>query len=546
MLEIKTLSAMEKVFPDREPTLYESEGSAFRNEIFHFGFTVEYETEDDAVVSGCRLVFGGPLAPNVRCFRVESVPAGRAAYKGNSDDYYISHEPGMYPDVLRPIGDRPEYFMPNSRTGYIAELSGRLPAGRNEITVSLVGAAGETLASGKYTLDVIDEDLPDSGLIVTQWIHYDCIAKAHGVPVFSDAFYKVCEAYFRTAVKYGQTMVMVPLFTFALDTLQGGERETFQTVKVKIRDGRYEFDLSETEKFMQFALDCGFCYFEMSHLFSQWGAAAAPKIVAEENGEIKKIFGWETDSSGKEYLEFLDAFLPQLTAMLRRRGWDKITFFHLSDEPHGDALGRYGALAEFVKARIGGMPVMDALSQYDFFDRGYVDMPAVATNHCEDYFAHGKRDILAYYCCVQTGGYLSNRLLAMPGQRTRVIGFQLYETGVKGLLQWGFNFYNSLGSVFALDPYRITDGAGWVAGDPFVVYPCGEGVLPSLRLVDFADGINDYRALKLLEQKRGRGCALAVLHEAGIEGFATYPHSAARHTAVRAAINALITSRPSR
>lgn len=541
MFEIKTLSAMEKVFPDREQMLTESAGSAFRNEIFHFGFAIGYTADDDTVATGCRIVFGGVLAPFVQCFRVENVPAGRAAYKENVDDYYLSREPGLYPDVLRPISDRPEYFMPDSRTGYLVEIGGDLPVGRHKLTISLVGAAGETLAGGEYTLDVLDECLPESGLIVTQWIHFDCIAKAHNVPVFSDAFYKVCEEYFRTAVKYGQTMIMVPLFTFALDTVPGGERDTFQTVKVRIRDGKYEFDFSETEKFMEFALACGFGYFEMSHLFSQWGAKAAPKIIAEVNGEEKKIFGWETDSAGKEYSAFLQAFLPQLVAMLRRHGWDKRTFVHLSDEPQGDDLERYGILSKFVKKYLDGIPVLDALSYYVALDRGDVDKPAVTTSSAGYFIERGRRDIMVYYCSAQTGEYLSNRLLAMPGQRTRVIGFQLYETGVQGFLHWGFNFYNSTGCVFAIDPYKITDAAGWVAGDPFVVYPSGEGVLPSLRLIEFADGLSDYRALKLLEEKRGKQFALSVLHAAGIEGFTQYPRSAARHSALRAEINRLIT-----
>jgi len=36
--------------------------------------------------------------------------------------------------------------------------------------------------------------------------------------------------------------------------------------------------------------------FEIAHLFTQWGAKHAPKIMATVDGEYRKIFGWETDS----------------------------------------------------------------------------------------------------------------------------------------------------------------------------------------------------------------------------------------------------------
>ena len=47
----------------------------------------------------------------------------------------------------------------------------------------------------------------------------------------------------------------------------------------------------------------------MSHLFSQWGARYAPKVVAsvaEAGGEMQKIFGWHTPATG-EYTQFLES-----------------------------------------------------------------------------------------------------------------------------------------------------------------------------------------------------------------------------------------------
>ena len=79
---------------------------------------------------------------------------------------------------------------------------------------------------------------------------------------------------------------------------------------------QYEFGFTNLRKWVRMALECGVEYFEFSHLFSQWGAKAAPKIMADKDGIRQRIFGWETDASGREYREFLHQFLPAL-----KRNW---------------------------------------------------------------------------------------------------------------------------------------------------------------------------------------------------------------------------------
>lgn len=52
---------------------------------------------------------------------------------------------------------------------------------------------------------------------------------------------------------------------------------------------------------MSEALENGVEYFEFSHLTTQWGAKACPKIMAHTENGYEKIFGWETSSTGDEY-----------------------------------------------------------------------------------------------------------------------------------------------------------------------------------------------------------------------------------------------------
>ena len=44
-----------------------------------------------------------------------------------------------------------------------------------------------------------------------------------------------------------------------------------------------------------------------------------------------------------------------------------------------------------------------------------------------------------YYCCGQ-GYKVSNRFIAMPAWRNRILGVQLYKYKMEVFLHWGYNF----------------------------------------------------------------------------------------------------------
>ena len=116
--------------------------------------------------------------------------------------------------------------------------------------------------------------------------------------------------------------------------------------------------------------------------------------------------------------------------------------------------------------------------------------------------------------------------MAMPSYRNRILGQQLYKSGVKGFLHWGFNFWFTQFSLKVLNPYADTSAGGaYQSGDAFVVYPLDEDgeVVCSLRLYVLNEGFQDMRALKLLEQLSDKQNVNELLSE--IHGFDEYPRN---------------------
>ena len=142
---------------------------------------------------------------------------------------------------------------------------------------------------------------------------------------------------------------------------------------------------------------------------------------------------------------------------------------------------------------------------------------------------------------------MSNRFIAMPSNRTRILGVQLYRYDISGFLQWGFNFYSSVLSLKKIDPYRVTDADGaFSAGDPFIVYPGENGEpLESIRYMALRQAFHDLRALQLLESLAGRDGVEAIIAE-GLEEELTltnYPRNNAYLHSLRQRVNEEIEKR---
>ena len=517
-MEFFTVCSLEKVFKTIKPSFIETDGLMFRNEVYNFQavFSDGKELKDISVQA--------PSGTFDVTARYVADLRADLENKDIHDDYVLSSPDKMYPEVLaKEIPD-------TLRKGKLhslwiqARAKESAAAGGHIIPINLY-SGGKLLAQTGYNLELIDGNLPETDIPVTCWIHYDCIAHRHNVALFERDFYKVFEKYLALYTGGGHNMLLIPTFTPALDTAVGGERRTAQLVGVERKGGEYSFDFDKLDKFIDFVKARGIKYFEFAHLFTQWGAKACPKIIAKtENGISERIFGWETDSSGDAYKGFLSRYLPALTQYVTRKGIAGKSFFHLSDEPSAEHIDRYEELYGFVK-QFTAIKTMDALSSFDFYKRGIVDAPAVASDRALPFLENSARHFV-YYCVTQRGGYVANRFFAMPSERNAVLGIQLYQNGSLGFLHWGFNFYNTRYSLKEIDPYAYTSSGGeFPSGDAFIVYPDGNGAAASLRLEVFHEGIQLYRALKKLESLIGRERVLQILVSRGFKNYDTYPRS---------------------
>ena len=520
---VKQLSSLRKI-----RSVQDLSGEEIRRQTVLAGERVSYQislvsdTYLDLTVSA-----GGALSDGVKLYTVNDVIMDVAVTAKDLDpdeEDYLSYTPGTMPDLLRPLAEqRNRISVPANRKPVTLWVRVDIPKaaapGISPVTVTLSGLSPQADAAPfscecSMELTVLPFILPDQRLIYTRWFYADCIADYHKVPVWSEAHWALVEKYVAAAADTGINMILVPVHTPPLDTAVGTRRTCVQLVDIEKADDQYRFDFTRFRRFIAICKAHGIQYFEIAHMFSQWGAKCAPNIQVTENGVKDWLFGWHVAADSELYTIFLRQYIAAISAELEREGISERTYFHISDEPNLGTMATYRRASELIRPLLKGSRTFDALSEYAFYEQGLVECPVTAVNHLAPFLAHDVPDQWAYYCVSQQK-QVTNSFLADPSYRTRIAGFQMYRWRIKGFLQWGFNFYNSRVSLYPVDPYLTTSSGGaFPSGDGFIVYPGQDTVYTSLRAEVFYDALQDIRTCEALEGLIGRAAVEKMIDDA--------------------------------
>ena len=505
----KLVSSLCKVFPAVAPDKTIRWGSVLHNEIF--AFQVAYYS--DEFWSDIEISIDSPLEKYISVRQVGLVPVD---YLPVLDEDSLLKSPGMAPDLLQELWqNRIMTAIGQWRSLWISvNIPADAPSGIFPVKIIFTrihpDGKRKVVAAPVLNLKVLEAILPEQKLHVTHWFHSDCIAEYYNIDVFSEKYW---EKFIRNAVAHGLDTLLTPLFTPPLDTQVGGERPTVQLVKIKEQNGKYHFDFSLLERWINMGQRCGIRLFEMAHLFTQWGAKATPKIVVDTPQGMKRIAGWDVPADSPDFENFLSQFFPALTGFLKEKKLQDKVFFHCSDEPRKHHLKSYAFASTLLRKYLKGFKIVDALSRIELFKHGYVDIPVVCEHHYAPYREIELPERWIYYCCEPYTKY-PNRFVHMPSARNRIFGTLMYCYRIDGFLHWGFNFYYSRFSRFKIDPFACTTAHhAFPAGDAFLVYPGENGIpLDSIRHEVFREALQDMRLLQLLENYYSRGELLQILN----------------------------------
>ncbi len=515
MIEIKQISLMHKIrnvadFPEQEIC----DSTCLKGERFYYQLAIFSAKNTTLLVD----VMACPDV-KVSIYEVGDVVMD---YAGETDDYVITKEKGLMPDLLIPLEMKKGRVnvAPIATLLVEADILKTAKTGALPIEITLTDTCENATISKIMELDIIDVVMPKQKTKFTQWFHTDCIAEAHNVPIYSEKHWELIDKYMALAARLGVNMLLTPVITPELDIEVGGRRANVQLTDITFAGGKYSFDFSRLKRWIELCRKNNIEYFEISHLFSQWGVKYTPSIEVVENGKKHEKFGWHVEAKDSSYREFLESFLPALLLFLDNEGIKDKCYFHISDEPFKEHFEAYRYAYDIVKPLIGDCKIIDAISDIEFYDNGMIDVPATATDHIEPFLERNIENQFAYYCCAQ-GNKVGNRFLCMPLSRSRILGLQLYKHDVKGFLHWGYNFYKSRNSRYNINPYITTSAdREFPSGDAFSVYPWHDMPLPSIRAIVFYAALQDIEICRTLEKLDGKNNVMNLI---GDISFSVYP-----------------------
>jgi hypothetical protein len=199
---------------------------------------------------------------------------------------------------------------------------------------------------------------------------------------------------------------------------------------------------------------------------------------------------------------FYKTYLPALMNHLKTKGWLKYYYQHIADEPVDANAASYIRIIKMISNIAPELRTIEALQTTKVADYITIPVPQLdLLNKNKDYYqnlvSQGKE--VWFYTAFLPQGTYANRFIEQEALQHRMLFWILAKYNLKGVLNWGFNYWETA------NPYtQLGKKSGTFilpAGDGFLTYPKFNGLQSSIRLETMSDGLNDYALLKLLKQK---------------------------------------------
>ncbi len=335
--------------------------------------------------------------------------------------------------------------------------------------------------------------LPDDRtLYITNWFAPGNIARAHGVDLYSDAFWNHLEMWARVMADHRQNTVITPI----IDLIKGKD------------DGRgnLTFDFSQFDRWVELFKKAGVVgTIEGGHIGgrSNWEAkdfnAYYPAITMPDGSRRNNP---SVTVTSEEYKLFLSQFLPALQKHLEQKGWLGHYVQHIADEPIPINADNYKKVAGYIRQFAPKIRIIDACMCSQL--AGAIDIWVPQPQHfgSEMKFFQDRQkagDEVWFYTCLSPKGQYMNRFIDYPLIDVRLLHWVNFKYNLPGYLHWGLNYWQA-------DPFKDLE-PNWGGdtflppGDSHIVYPGKFGPMSSIRFEAMRDGIEDYEMLKLLEKK---------------------------------------------
>jgi hypothetical protein len=342
-----------------------------------------------------------------------------------------------------------------------------------------------------FTVRVYDVRMKKPRLWISNWWFSDpermAMLAGHKVEPFSKEYWKLIRVFADFMEQYNQNVVLISPLDLTLIS--------------RDNHGRWDFDFSRFDKTVKTFIAAGVIgRIEGAHVGGRssedWKSPFTLRVPEPAtNGGFRFVNLPPTNALARE---FYGSFFTALAHHLASRGWDKIYWQHIGDEPIDVNVPTYKESAALLHEFAPSIPIIEATQTRQL--TGYVNNWVPILDHFHkgaDFFRERQKagdEVWFYTCCGPTGNY-ANRFIEQPLIKPRLLQWINFRYGATGYLHWGLNFWN-----IGTSPFDETTFL-WPAGDQWIVYPNHGKLLSSIRLETMRNGIADNELLCELSER---------------------------------------------
>jgi hypothetical protein len=230
-----------------------------------------------------------------------------------------------------------------------------------------------------------------------------------------------------------------------------------------------------------------------------------PKDITNYQERLEFIETPQYKQMKSDYFAFLEKFFTALYKNLDENEWTDIYTQRLINEPR--TLEDYAELSQLCRRTMPGIRIANELHSWGIPDKQgisrHVDlwvMPFHVLDDLQEIIQKRNEKGLesGLYTMAVPGPPWPNRHLDRFLSDNRLIPWLVYYYGIDMYDHWAPNRYRGA------DPYASSVGPmpsgaqlpGHPPGDNWLYYPDDNGIIPSLRVITFRDGLDDYILLK--------------------------------------------------
>lgn len=225
------------------------------------------------------------------------------------------------------------------------------------------------------------------------------------------------------------------------------------------------------------------------------------------------------------YGEFKARLAPYV-AELRKHGLEKFAYLYGFDERNEEYYKGIDMLWRKLKADFPDIPVMTTALMYSDMERGKSKSPYLESVDWFCPLTQTYRPAISerlrtkgkqawwYVCCGPVYPHVNFASIEYPPMDGRILGWLTFRYRSDGLLFWHVNDWRNQEFVDTADTYL----AAWrtyntlrMPGDGILLYPGKDRILPSIRLAQIRDGVEDYEWMQLAESRAGEKAADVVV-----------------------------------